>query len=74
MPSEVRFADVRRELERHGWTLVRISGSHHIFLRAAAGTGSRSDEPGILSIPVHRGKVKAGYVGRIEKSLGIKIR
>lgn len=75
MPSEVRFADVRRELERHGWTLVRISGSHHIFLRAGGGQSSHEPgEPGILSIPVHRGKVKAGYVGRIEKSLGITIR
>src|SRR5439155_21000150 len=33
MASERRFADVRRQLEEHGWRLVRISGSHHIFAK-----------------------------------------
>ena len=58
MAGEARFADVRRLLERAGYSLVRVAGSHHIFTR-----------PGceLLSIPVHRGKVKAFYVRRIKK-------
>jgi predicted RNA binding protein YcfA (HicA-like mRNA interferase family) len=60
MASEQRFADVRRELERHGWTLARIQGSHHIFERPGKG---------ILVIPVHHGKVKPVYVRRIQKTI-----
>jgi predicted RNA binding protein YcfA (HicA-like mRNA interferase family) len=45
-------------LEGAGYSLVRISGSHHIFAK-----------PGceLVSIPVHRGKVKPFYVRQIEK-------
>ncbi len=32
-------------LERHGWTLLRIHGSHHIY--------GRPDNPVILPVPVH---------------------
>ncbi len=58
MPSEQRFDKVLKMLEKKGYTLVRISGSHHIF-----------DKPGELpmSIPVHRGKVKAYYVRQVKK-------
>ena len=58
MPSEERFAIVRKLLEDNGWRLVRISSSHHIF-----------DKPGQLqlSIPVHHGKVKPAYVRKIRK-------
>lgn len=60
MPSEVRFADVRKKLEHHGWTLERINGSHHHF----RGEGR---EP--ITIPVHRGRVKAIYVKAIDKAI-----
>ena len=53
MPSPVRFAEVKRLVERHGFILERITGSHHIFTKAG--------EPH-LSIPVHKGMVKYGYV------------
>lgn len=58
MPSEKRFSEVRKMLERAGYRLVRISGSHHCFAK-----------PGetLLSIPVHRGKVKPYYVREVEK-------
>jgi len=61
MPSEVRFSEVQRLLEAHGYRLRRISGSHHIF-----------DKPGELpiSIPVHHGKVKHVYVQQIQKKFG----
>ena len=45
-------------LEGAGYRLVRVSGSHHIFEKA----GSR-----LVSIPVHRGKVKPYYVRQIKR-------
>jgi predicted RNA binding protein YcfA (HicA-like mRNA interferase family) len=60
MSSEQRFADLKRELERNGWKLVRIKGSHHVFEQPGKG---------ILSIPVHHGKVKPVYVRRIQKAI-----
>jgi len=33
-------------LEREGWILLRINGSHHIY--------GRPDSPIILTVPVHR--------------------
>jgi predicted RNA binding protein YcfA (HicA-like mRNA interferase family) len=32
-------------LESHGWILLRINGSHHIY--------GRPDQPVILPVPVH---------------------
>lgn len=61
MPSEVRFAVVRKLLESHGYTLARISGSHHVFTKPGAET---------VSIPVHGGKVKPFYLKAIRKLLG----
>jgi len=60
MASEMRFAEVRELLERNHWSLVRISGSHHIFEKA----GSK-----LLSVPVHHGKVKPVYVRQIERAI-----
>jgi predicted RNA binding protein YcfA (HicA-like mRNA interferase family) len=58
MAAEVRFAAVRKMLEQAGYRLVRIRGSHHYFAKLG-------ELP--LSIPVHRGKVKAHYVRQVEK-------
>ena len=58
MASKVRFAEVRKTLEQAGYTLVRISGSPHIFAKAGES---------LLSIPVHRGKLKVFYARQIEK-------
>ena len=66
MASEARFADVRRILEQHGWELLRISSSHHIFGKAGG--------PHRFSIPVHRGRVAPKYIFKIEKTLGVRIR
>ena len=58
MPSEMRLSEVQKILERAGYRLVRISGSHHCFAK-----------PGetLVSIPVHQGKVKPHYVRQVEK-------
>jgi predicted RNA binding protein YcfA (HicA-like mRNA interferase family) len=58
MPGEVRFGVVRKLLERAGYSLVRVSGSHHIFERAG--------RP-LVSIPVHHGKVKPYYVRQVKR-------
>ncbi len=58
MPSDIRFAELRATLENAGWTLARISGSHHIFTKAG-------QTP--ISIPVHRNKVKHVYVAKTRK-------
>ncbi|MCE9555588.1 MAG: type II toxin-antitoxin system HicA family toxin [Planctomycetes bacterium] len=58
MAGESRFAELKRLLEGAGYRLVQIHGSHHIF--------TRPDSP-LLSIPVHRGKVKSFYVRQVEK-------
>ncbi len=59
MASPRRFKDVLRQLQNHGWTLSRISGSHHIFEKAGES---------ILSIPVHKEKVKPCYGSKIDKA------
>lgn len=58
MASEQKFSDVKKLLEKKGYTLARIRGSHHVFTK-----------PGELpvSIPVHKGKVKPYYVRKINK-------
>lgn len=61
MPSDLSFSEVRRMVERHGWHLVRIKGSHHIF---------RMPDGRIYVVPVHRGKVRYVYYREIKKILG----
>jgi predicted RNA binding protein YcfA (HicA-like mRNA interferase family) len=58
MPGERRFSEVRKLLERSGYRLVRICGSHHYFTKPG-------EQP--FSIPVHQGKVKPYYVRQVEK-------
>jgi predicted RNA binding protein YcfA (HicA-like mRNA interferase family) len=58
MGNEVRFPEVRRILERKGYVLARIRGSHHMFIKPG-------EFP--VSVPVHQGKVKSIYVRKIEK-------
>jgi predicted RNA binding protein YcfA (HicA-like mRNA interferase family) len=58
MASEVRFNIVKKQLEKAGYRLARVSGSHHIF-----------EKPGqtLLSIPVHRGRVKPNYARQVKR-------
>jgi len=53
-----------RALERHGWTLQRVRGSHHIYA-----------QPGrieILTVPVHGNKpLKRGLLHRLVKDAGL---
>ena len=58
MPSDVRFSEIRRRVEAHGWVLVRVRGSHHVF---------QLPDGRIYVVPVHKGKVKYAYVREIQK-------
>ncbi len=58
MARDKRFAEVKKLLESHGWTLTRINGSHHIF--------TKPGRPNVI-IPVHRGKVKPAYARQAQK-------
>ena len=52
--------ELARWLERHGWRLLRISGSHHIY--GKAGSAVR------LSIPVHgNASLKIGLLRHLAK-------
>jgi predicted RNA binding protein YcfA (HicA-like mRNA interferase family) len=55
---------VGRLLEQRGWTLARISGSHHIYTK----TGSEVR----ITVPIHGNKsVKAGLQRHLMKLAGI---
>ncbi len=51
-------------VERHGWTLLRIHGSHHIY--------GKSGSVVRLSIPVHRNNaLKVGLLKHLMKIAGL---
>lgn len=52
-----RFA---RLLERHGWSLQRVKGSHHIY--------TKPDIPARISVPIHGNKpLKVGLQRHLMK-------
>lgn len=53
-------------LERHGWTLLRINGSHHIY--GKVGYEAR------LSIPIHGNEpLKQGLLRHLAKLAGVDL-
>jgi predicted RNA binding protein YcfA (HicA-like mRNA interferase family) len=51
-------------LERHGWSLLRVQGSHHVY--GKAGNNIR------LSIPIHGNQtLKAGLLKHLMKLAGL---
>lgn len=55
-----------RLIETNGWSLRRISGSHHIF--------SKPGERKVISIPVHGSRVlKPGLATRIARDSGVSV-
>ena len=52
-------------VEHHGWQLLRINGSHHIY--------GKSDSAVRLSIPIHRNQpLKLGLLAHLTKLAGLK--
>ena len=54
-PTDATFADIRKLLEEEGFSLDRITGSHHIFRKQGV----------IFVVPVHKKRVKSVYVKRV---------
>ncbi len=54
----MRYGEVKRYLESHGWVFSHVTGSHHLFRK-----------PGFRSYPapVHKGQVKDVYYREIQK-------
>jgi predicted RNA binding protein YcfA (HicA-like mRNA interferase family) len=51
-------------LERHGWQLLRINGSHHIY--------GKSGVPARITIPIHGNtKLKIGLLASLLKIAGL---
>lgn len=46
--KQVPGQELARALERHGWTLLRIHGSHHVY--------GKPGSPVRLSVPIHGNK------------------
>ncbi len=59
MPSDVRFAVVKKLLESKGYVLDHVTGSHHIFVK-----------PGVPQqiVPVHRNQVKHVYFKKAQQA------
>lgn len=56
--------ELARALERNGWSLLRIQGSHHIY--GKSGSNLR------LSVPIHGSKpLKIGLLKFLLKSAGL---
>ncbi|QWR76897.1 type II toxin-antitoxin system HicA family toxin [Candidatus Magnetomonas plexicatena] len=59
----VKAKDLVKQLEKTGWEIERITGSHHIL--------KKGDE--MISVPVHGSKdLKAGTLNRLLKLGGLK--
>ena len=56
-----------RLLEKNGWSLNRITGSHHIY--------NKRGVPRSISVPVHgNASLKKGILSGLEKAAGVKAR
>jgi predicted RNA binding protein YcfA (HicA-like mRNA interferase family) len=56
--------DIIRRLEREGWTLVRVTGSHHVFKKADSGD--------TLVVPHPKKDLGEGLVRAIYRGAGWK--
>lgn len=62
--KSVSGKDLARLLEKHGWELKRISGSHHIY--------AKPGNPARISLPIHGNQaLKTGLLRHLLKLSGI---
>jgi predicted RNA binding protein YcfA (HicA-like mRNA interferase family) len=59
----MRSADLIRELEKAGWVLKRVRGSHHVFVHPQRG--------GIVVVPHPKRELGVGFVAAIRKQAGL---
>ncbi|HVT82437.1 MAG TPA: type II toxin-antitoxin system HicA family toxin [Phycisphaerae bacterium] len=62
----MKSADVIRAVERAGWVLRRVRGSHHHYTHAT--------KPGIVTVPHPKKDIPIGTLRSIERQAGIKLR
>lgn len=63
--KSVSGKELAKALERNGWTLLRINGSHHIY--------GKNGVPVRISIPMHGNRpLKTGLLAHILKMAGLK--
>ena len=60
----MKSADIIKRLERDGWRLVRITGSHHHF--------KHDNKSGLVTVPHPKKDIKAGTLNSILKQAGLK--
>ena len=58
--------EIIRALEKDGWQLVRVTGSHHHFKHPA--------KPGITTVPHPKRDIPTGTLRSIERQSGLKLR
>lgn len=62
--KSVNGKEFARLLQRHGWELKRVKGSHHIF--------AKSGNPARISVPIHgNSHLKIGLLRHFLKVAGI---
>jgi len=62
--KSVSGKEFSRLLEKRGWTLMRINGSHHIY--------ANTDSPARISVPIHKNEsLKIGLLKHLMKVAGI---
>jgi predicted RNA binding protein YcfA (HicA-like mRNA interferase family) len=59
----MRSADLIRDVQKAGWVLDRVRGSHHVF--------RHPDRPGILVVPHPKKELGIGLVQAIRKQAGL---
>ena len=59
----MKNADLIRELNKAGWVLDRIRGSHHVFNHSAM--------PGLVVVPHPKKDLGKGLVAAIRKQAGL---
>jgi len=57
-------ADIVKQLERAGWVLRGVRGSHHIY--------SHPDKPGHISVPHPKKDLGIGLAHKLLKQAGLK--
>ena len=64
--NSVSGKELARALERHGWTLMRVHGSHHIYGKAESIVR--------LSVPIHGNRaLKTGLLMHLLKMAGLSL-
>ncbi len=57
--------DVIKALEKNGWTLKRITGSHHHYVHPV--------RPGLVTVPHPKRDLPKGKLQAIERQSGLKL-